>query len=445
MRKRDKSFGQKNETLEAREPGVLLLASNAAASEPGTEAAAPVEPTKAVAVKETDPERVAFAMWNEGRIDEAIEYLRGQIAAERDRLDSTALVPAGMGPGSEVGSATDWRDRHRSALAKGDFNAFGSTIHTIDIKATPADAIVAHPARRSRRGAWLMGVAALAIGLFAGAAYWNGGSGETEVAALSSVQPESAEPVEAADTAEAVAEPADAVEATDVELASVEPEDEAALLPDQDANAAATADAADEVEAPAPEIAPEIAELPPESEPAVETFQTPVAEVPPVELPPAAETPVLNATPEIPPADGIPPVELIEQPEMTASIEPAIEEASAPIIEPRLPRQRPEPPASFTQTASSDPLVIPEPDVSEIPVVGEPDRPTVYAGTEPQPLRVYRPIRRLLPGIGPVYDPNYPTTLTPEEYQALLERRAWAQRYSAERRQQAEDRVIFLP
>lgn len=422
MRRRDKSFAPKNDPLAEREPGVLPLASTAAAdaAPPAADDEPKVVPG-ALAVPETDPEKIAFAMWNEGRIDEAIEFLQGQISVERDRRRETALVPAG-GPGEDevrVVPATDWRERHRSALAKGDFNAFGATIHTVDIKATPADAIVAHPPRRSRRAGWLMGVAVAVIGISAAAAYLKGGDDFAELAALPSALPAQTEPA-------ATPEPVSVAAKPEMEIATVEPSDVAASVTPSEA-----ADAKP----------PEVADLPPESEPVEETASTPVDEPPDEAI---ADNADLGASPD----DASAPA-----PQTTASIAPAPEQT--PILEPRLPRQRPEPPASFTQTAAAeaapDPLVIPEPDVPlvvsepEVRVIGGPEFPALYAEVPRQPNRPLRPVRRLLPGIGPVYDSSYPATLTPAEYQALLERRAWAQRYSAERRTRAEGRITFLP
>src|SRR5882724_4591637 len=58
---------------------------------PSGEAPNPVE--NALSLPESDPERVAFNLWNEGRVDEAIQFLEREIATRRD----------GHEPGHEAG------------------------------------------------------------------------------------------------------------------------------------------------------------------------------------------------------------------------------------------------------------------------------------------------------------------------------------------------------
>jgi hypothetical protein len=125
---------------------------------------------------------------------------------------------------------------------------------------------------------------------------------------------------------------------------------------------------------------------------------------------------------EAPPADPEPAID----PETTASIDAGPSPIEEPaVLEPaRLPRERPEPPATVGQ--QDTPTVVEEPgfvpaDGMEVPVIGGP-------GPQGVPVVPFDPL-------------NPPATLTPAEYQALLERRAWATEYAARRRAVAEGRT----
>src|SRR6185312_5181639 len=109
----------------------------------------------ALSIPETDPERVAFNLWNEGKVDEAIQFLEREIATRKDRYGSVADAESPTHHVSgEMKPVSDWRDRHR-ALGAAEFNAFGSSVRTIDLVAGPADAILPHPPRRKIRPAWV--------------------------------------------------------------------------------------------------------------------------------------------------------------------------------------------------------------------------------------------------------------------------------------------------
>ena len=142
----------------------------------------------ALTVPETDPERLAYAMWNEGRADEAIEFLERHLAAERDHRRETALVPVSA-EGKDairVEPASDWRERHQAALSASDFNAFGASVHTIDITPTQADAVVPHSVRGSLRIGWLMGVCLAVLCVSAAGAYFVARDGDIETALAAS-------------------------------------------------------------------------------------------------------------------------------------------------------------------------------------------------------------------------------------------------------------------
>ena len=54
-----------------------------------------------VAVPETDPERIAYNLWNEGRVDEAIQFLDREIAARRHGQLRRRLVGGPFPPQAE--------------------------------------------------------------------------------------------------------------------------------------------------------------------------------------------------------------------------------------------------------------------------------------------------------------------------------------------------------
>lgn len=394
----------------------------------------------ALAVPDTDPERIAYNLWREGKVDEAIAFLEREITTERSRRRETALVAAAGSDVVSVEPASDWRERHKAALSDKDFNAFGASAQTIDITPTPADAIVAHARGRSVRPAWLVALLVLAgIGAALATNLWDTRERIYELAALPML---ASEPT-------ADAEQAPATQAADVEPTPAEPETEvAAIGPDPDA-----------VDVPPPET--EVAEIPPPDSATIEELPPP----PPGAAPIEASEPVESegASAPVPPEEAFgqtsskpPDEEELSGPETTASVESMpIDAESAPVVEPRLPRVRPEPSPEVVAAANAapepEPLVIPEPEIPMIlgepeTTLGEiPDSVPVY---RPGQVRIFGPIRRLAgaPRPLPLDDPSFQRTLTPAEYQALLERRAWAQHYAAQRRAGgASPRIITLP
>lgn len=441
MRGSDEALAPLDETLEAREPGALLLEAGALK---GDSKDAETSAETALAVPETDPERIAYSMWQEGRVDEAIQYLERHLAAERDRRRETALVPGSAGAGSDairIEPASDWRERHRAALSSADFNAFGAPVHTIDVTPTQADAIIAHGVRRSMRSAWLMVFClAVLLGSSAAAFWYARGDAAVETAALPAA--ETIVDVEPATSAPAV------VTEPETQVAATEPDAEAADVPPPDDT--------------------EVAETPPletEAAPGGAGSLSNVASLPEDAGLLTQPSPSKAAASDAAAADTEAPA--TDAPEMTASIEPMSDGAEPqPVVDARLPQPRPEPPASVLATLepapAEVPLVISEPEATpgELPLViseppARPDEPEI-AMAEPdqvpiigagEPVRIFKPIRRLhfAPMANRVYDPYARPTLTPAEYQALLERRALAQDYVARRRFMAERRIFTLP
>ena len=497
-----------DETIEACEPGSLLIETGAL--QPEADDAEPRvvhvrEPTEqtvgetkpvvdeakvvaemALTVPETDPERLAYAMWNEGRADEAIELLERHLAAEHARRRETALVPSDGKDAIRVEPASDWRERHRAAHGSADFNAFGNSVHTIDVTPTQADAVVPHSARSPLRIGWLMGVCLAALCVSAAGAYFVMREGSIERALTASEHliteltsatetpattppAEETEIVATATDVDTDVSPSDEAEAADASP----PADEEIVPPEEDIPADDAASVPPEEDVPVDDVAsvPPKEDAVDEATPTVsdEAFRTlvtipqernasrdDVASAPPVDaslLPPAADASTVDTAAEVPASDAVPPEE-------TASIET---ETSAtddqPIVEARLPRARPEPPASVVARASEPqvialeeepaipdselPLVVSEPPLTEaeLPVASVDSDVPVYGPDGP--IRIYRHIRRIYP---PVIGRTFPRRmLTPAEYRALLERRQLAERYTAERRQGIIGRVITLP
>lgn len=506
----EKTTAPLDETLEGREPGALLIEAGALKPEVDDDeprvvhvsADAPAEGDKpaaeasvtpvvdeekvvaemALTVPETDPERVAYAMWNEGRADEAIALLEQHLMSERNRRRETALVPA-SDDGKDairVEPASEWRERHRQALASGDFNAFGASTHTIDITPTQADAVVPHTARGSLRVGWLMGVCLAVLCVSAAGGYFVARDGG--MTTLLTATEEAVADLKPAATAPAVKD-----EEAETDLAAVEPDADSADVPPDEIELVETAPVAEDVVVVPPEAdtqadnaaasllteegsaalddialaAPEEVAAPVEvaSAPIPPKENTPrddVASTPPVDaslLPAPSDTDVEDtAATDVPePAAEVPPI--------TASIEQA-PDALAPqtTVEARLPRSRPEPPAAVVERASgpevvaaeeppipdSDlPLVVSEPPQTEAEVASIESDVPVYGPDGP--VRVYRHIRRTPypPVLGRAVFPR--RSLTPAEYQALVERRAWAERYTADRRSGVIGRILTLP
>ena len=317
-----------------------------------------------VAVPETDPERIAYNLWNEGRVDEAIQFLDREIAARRHGGSSAGDLSADLShpKPSAIPPVSDWRDRHRAALAA-DFNAYGAAGSTLELSAQPADAIVPHPPKRPFRGAWIMGLCLAAAGLSGAALMSSGRIGESADTALPVTQ-----------AAREVA-PVAIVPATDVASAK------------SDTNAApSNLDQPSALEAGAVSAAADAA-------PPVEDNGTPNPEASNAAF---AEN-VPDATDTTPPDEELPPTgDAIASdtkdvaPETTASIDTNADAAAQPEV--RLPRQRPEPPAQ----------VAARPAKSQRSVEASPS--VIYA---PNPPPGYEPSAR-----GPFFDPlNHRRTL----------------------------------
>jgi hypothetical protein len=328
--------------------------------------AAPNPLENALSIPESDPERIAFNLWNEGKVDEAIAFLEREIASRKDRYEPAADAASLIYSGSpEVKPISDWRDRHR-ALGAAEFNALGSPVRTIDLVAGPGVAIVPNPPRRKIRPAWVMGLVLAAIGLSSAGALWSTHAGAPPETALAAVDP---------------------VEPT---LVKREPTADLAPTPQPKPYIAAAGANAD---------AGTVKSVPIVTDARDEADEAP----PPDEGAPATDL-ALDETPA---------------PETTASIgsdneAPGTAEP-APVVEARLPRQRPEPPAAPPRAARVD----------------RQEQPTLRSLSRQGDTVRY-------------FDPNDPPArLTPAEYQALLERRAWAENYVLRRRAYAERRAQF--
>ena len=348
-----------------------------------------------VAVPETDPERIAYNLWNEGRVDEAIQFLDREIAARRHGGSSAGDLSADLShpKPSAIPPVSDWRDRHRAALAA-DFNAYGAAGSTLELSAQPADAIVPHPPKRPFRGAWIMGLCLAAAGLSGAALMSSARIGESADTALPVTQ-----------AAREVA-PVAIVPATDVASAKSDTNAAPSNLDQPSALEAGAVSAAADAAPPAED----------NGTPNPEASNAAFAE----NVPDATDTPPPDE--ELPPTgDAIASDTKDVAPETTASIDTNADAAAQPEV--RLPRQRPEPPAQVAaRPAKSQRSVETSPQV-----IYAPNPPP---GSEPSPR-------------GPFFDPLYPRqTLTPAEYQALLERRAFAQNYAARKRAMAQRRII---
>lgn len=356
----------------------------------------------ALAVPETDPEQIAFKLWNEGRVDEAIRFLEQAAAAERKRRsasreeDSAILLP----DNTKIEPVSDWRDRHRAALEPAKFNAYGSAVPTIDLVAGPGDGILPHAPRGRRRAGWILGIGIAALAVSAAGAFWGGGPDVLKQAALPFLEPS------AQDSPRGVVATAEGERSvTEVALAPAMPSARAPL-PTADAAAA---------EAEPAEAAADEDDIPP-----------PDDEVVPEEGVENADESPDTAAPAPPDAN---PEELAEA---TTDPDRVKDDAAAtPVAAARLPRQRPEPPkriASAPRRIGAPPSTL---DDQRLRLAGAPDPALRY-------------FRRYSPSYDPrvvYYDPRTVRPLTPAENQILLARRAWAQDYAARRRAWAEWRM----
>ncbi len=389
--------------------------------------------SNALVPDEEDAERVAFSMWREGRTDDAIAFLEREILLERDRRwkhDAFAdrLEPHFGAPAPKVivtpppadgakPKRRGWRSRNAAPVSEPFFS--DASAPTIDLTAerppvTPLDAL---PERRMGRGPAI--VAAIGLVIVACAAAGNiwdnyrGGTAvehaapamETAATVTASVVPAKAEPTQTASVTPATLDATPAVTIAAVPAASETAA--AASLSSAAPTEAATATPADPpIEATAAEE-PASATLPAEATP-----------------PAGPDEAVALVGPQDQTVDDTvtPPDELDEA--ATGADGGAMPNASAPIAVARLPRQRPEPPAGLT-LAPSQPA-----SVSQV------------APSTPIPAQAPQPEAADLPQ--PFYDSDglpVRSTLTPAEYQALLERRAMAEDYVARRRAIAEETV----
>lgn len=355
----------------------------------------------ALSVADTDPELIAFKLWNEGRVDEAIRFLEQEAAAERRRrsasqdVDSAILFP----DNTKVEPVSDWRDRHRAALEPARFNAYGSAVHTIDLVAGPGDGILPHAPRVRRRAGWIMGIGVAVLAVSAAGAFWGGGPAVLKQAALPFIGSSVQDPMESPAPSEEVSEPT-AVATAPAEASDPVPPPAAAAADAEPIQATAVDD--EEVPPPDDEAVPD--------EGAPDTADN-------------SGTPAANAAP------AAAPEELTEAPDSEQAA--STDAGPTPPPAPRLPRQRPEPPR---QTASSPPRIGAPPSTLD-------DQRLRLAGVPAPALRYFR---RYSPYPDPrtvYYDPRTVRPLTPAEYQSLVARRAWAQDYAARQRALAEWRM----
>jgi len=356
----------------------------------------------ALSVPETDPEQIAFKLWNEGRVDEAVRFLEREVAAERSRHtaspDNHEELSVHLTDTGKIEPVSDWRDRHRAALKPAKFNAFGATVHTIDLVAEPGDAILPHPPE-GRRAGWIVGIGVAALAVSTAGAFWGGVPAPLKEIALPFIKPAAqnspvptvppadseGSALEVATAPENVIMPADAEEAT-------EPSGSATV----------------EDDVPPPDDA-----APPEDS-AADAGDNPAG---------AGDTPADTAAL----ASNSDPEELAEAPGSTDAVSSAApaDAGATPVAVARLPRQRPEPPA---RVASLPPRIGAPPATLD-------DQRLRFAGAPAPALRYFR-------RNSPYYDPRTPPpNLTPAEYQILLTRRAWAENYAARQRALAEWRA----
>ncbi len=360
-----------------------------------------------LAIDARDAERVAFTMWREGRADDAIAFLEREILLERDRQwkhDAFAgqqephfgtSAPQVIVPPPPVDDVPPKRRRKRSRNAApvseplfSDASAPVIELSAEKVAAIPADAF---PEKRMGRGPAIVAAVGLVIlGLAAAGNLWDNYRGgvaiEHAAPAVETAAPETAAAQSASATpTEAVTSPAPAVAALPAASAP-----EPVATPANDPPPAAVVEPAAAAADPAPADAPEeaVALAAPE-EPALDDSATPPDEF-----------------------DQAPPDELDE----------ATQDSAEPIAVARLPRQRPEPPANVTP-ASPQPVKI-----RQVAPSAPADTPAPASASLPQPFYGSDGL--------PARD-----TLTPAEYQALLERRAVAEDYVARRRAIAEEPI----
>jgi hypothetical protein len=396
------------------------------------------EPTmeSALVLDEQDAERVAFAMWRDGRADDAIAFLEREILLERDRLwkrhvfsnreDFSGRKEPRFGdpaptvivtPPLDEERPQSGRKRRREAMPVSEPVFSDSSAPLIELSAQTVAAssdeaeeaeFVSPPMRMGSGPAIVAAVGLVIVGIAAAANFWHNHRSEAKVeraATAVTVEPaatgtEAPPPVIIQATPTAATEDPPAQDAVPLDAAPP-PEPTTDMPPAVEPDGAAT-----DVDTP-PET---------EAEPDHATAAPAVPEGAVALYEPGHADEVLD-DPTTPPED-VGDAALQPEPEATVA---------------RLPRGRPEPPAGMTFAPPSPASI--QPPVSHAAPRGAiasaspraADLPNPFYGADGSPQR---------------------ETLTPAEYQALLERRALAEEYVARRHAEQPvpiGRPILLP
>jgi hypothetical protein len=393
------------------------------------------------AVTDNEAERIAFTLWREGRADEAIAMLEREILIEKDRAwkDGAASAkrePHFGEPAPEViivppaptADAKPPRGKRRKrggemiAVSEPVFSDASASAPLIDVGADAADhgasarqAAEAMIAReRVGRGPAVIALLGLVVVGLATAAYlWDGrhphGTGGP-------AQAETAVDVNPSGT------PATAEAAPQATTQPAAPQTAAAPAPAQNSDTAASAPAAD--------ATPENA--------AVAALHDPDPDAAPTDADAAAGTDADDDVPTPGAAADAPPPE-----DATETADAAM--VPAPADGPRLPRQRPQAPATAsaeTTTAAPVPVVRNTPSLATMKPVAPASSQAAAKPKKPAPapavaadtgaIARYDDAERLpMPFYGRNGEPQR-ETLTPAQYQALLHRRTAAERYVAQ-------------
>ncbi len=395
------------------------------------------EPTlgeNTLVVQDRDAERVAFKLWSEGRTDDAIAFLEREILLAKDlawkrnsdasedrrepRFEApapTVIVPPSPRPAEGRRKRLGRGARQGIVVSEPAFSD-ASAPTTIELAAervgsasggTGGSILARYPAGRIGRGpAWIAAIGLVIVGVAAAANIWDNREHAAVAPDVAATAVDAGAPAKAAEASHAVTEagtasaeaaPADVANSTATPAPAVEAADSSAV-------AVSTADASD----PAGAVAPPPTTPDPAAAAAPETDVTDTAAATPPAGPAVdsagASTTADAATPGVAVADmeapiavedAAPPPDALDD---TAAVDPG-EPAPATDAAPRLPRQRPTSRPAAQATASPSPA----------PVT------MTNAAPSPQPSVVDLP--------RPFYDANglpKRTTLTPEEYQALL-------------------------
>jgi hypothetical protein len=387
------------------------------------------EPTvDALVPDDRDSERVAFAMWREGRTDDAIAFLEREILLEKDRVWKRDAFtgrrePHFGKPEPEIivtpppaTEALPKRRRRRGAstapVSEPTFSDASAPVIELSAESVASAPIMVPPRARMGSGPAIVAAIGLVIVGFAAAAnIWDNRRAATA---------ERAAPVIAVPLAkdDAVAPAATA----SITPAAVKPTAEPAAAEPASAEPAPAQPAALEVPAPSAPL----------DLPASGATEDEAAVVDPDEI---VTEPEEEAVALVEPGDdSFSPPDELDEAALGALDGSALDEEAlnAPA---RLPRQRPEPPAGVTyapQTAAVSPA---------------PQSPPRYvpppAPIPPGPFATQEPYRSDTPPRAFYGADGVPQreTLSPAEYEALLARRAVAEDYVARRRALAEDSV----